>query len=218
MMNIKFDIQYLISKKDKDKLRRINTVKQYKEIASPDGWILITIGEHEYGFLQEDDSLDGFELLDNWFNSFKDVVSKLKTESTVVLDYWDEPDEFFVFERVANYIQIKYFNRIYPITDGRMQRTSIYGINMIAETEVPEKEFFDKIKTKVNDFWTEVGNLNSILKGAFYFYADLTRKLNPNTRLEFMRIKSYEGENSTGKIDIKLDLDESIKNKDVLII
>ena len=164
MMNIKFDIQYLISKKDKDKLRRINTVKQYKEIASPDGWILITIGEHEYGFLQEDDSLDGFELLDNWFNSFKDVVSKLKTESTVVLDYWDEPDEFFVFERVANYIHIKYFNRIYPITDGRMQRTSIYGINMIAETEVPEKEFFDTIKTKVNDFWTEVGNLNSILK------------------------------------------------------
>ena len=43
MMNIKFDIQYLISKKDKDKLRRINTVKQYKEIASPDGWILITM-------------------------------------------------------------------------------------------------------------------------------------------------------------------------------
>ncbi len=58
-----------------------------------------------------------------------------------------------------------------------------------------------------------------ILKGAFYFYADLTRKLNPGTRLEFMRVKSYEGENSTGKVDIKLDLDEgSIKDKDVLII
>ena len=58
----------------------------------------------------------------------------MNTESTVILDYWEEPDEFFVFERAANYIHIKYFNRIYPIADGRIQGTSIYGINMIAET------------------------------------------------------------------------------------
>ena len=89
--------------------------------------------------------------------------------------------------------------------------------NLIDEKTIQER--INKLADEINhDYQDKNLVVICILKGAFYFYADLTRKLNPNTRLEFMRIKSYEGENSTGKIDIKLDLDESIKNKDVLII
>ena len=69
-----------------------------------------------------------------------------------------------------------------------------------------------------NDYKNKELTIICILKGSMYFFTDLTRKLNLDTNLEFMRISSYEGENSTGKINIKLDLDNSIENKDVLII
>ena len=44
-----------------------------------------------------------------------------------------------------------------------------------------------------------------ILKGAVYFFTDLTKKLNIDCDLEFMKISSYVGEKSTGKIEIKYD-------------
>lgn len=57
-----------------------------------------------------------------------------------------------------------------------------------------------------------------ILKGAMYFFTDLTRKINLDTNIEVMRVSSYEGEKSKGEIDIKLDIDKPIAGKDVLIV
>ena len=57
-----------------------------------------------------------------------------------------------------------------------------------------------------------------ILKGAVYFFTDLTRRLNIDCELDFMRASSYIGENSTGKLDIKVDISNDIKGKDVLIV
>ncbi len=74
----KFDIQYLIGSSEKKALKELKRIGQYKKVVSPDGWILIRIGDYEFGFLPEDDSPDGFELLDNWFDSFKNIYIKLK--------------------------------------------------------------------------------------------------------------------------------------------
>ncbi|MBO6100018.1 MAG: hypothetical protein J6P07_01630 [Spirochaetaceae bacterium] len=159
-MKEKFDIQFLISRTE---LKKIKNVKQYKKAAGLDGWILITIGDYEYGFLQEDnadDKIDGFELLDEWFSSFKVVYAKLNKDSKVVLDYWDEPDEFFVFERKSNLVHIQYFEKAYPVIEGRIQQTRVYDIKLIAETIVPEELFFNTLKTRINEFWTEVAKLN----------------------------------------------------------
>lgn len=57
-----------------------------------------------------------------------------------------------------------------------------------------------------------------ILKGSIYFFADLTRRIDLDTRVEFIRISSYDGENSTGDIDFKLKLDEPVTGKNVLIV
>ncbi len=59
-----------------------------------------------------------------------------------------------------------------------------------------------------------------ILKGSVYFLTDLTREINHDIDLEFMRAASYEGEKSTGKVEIKIDLDESvsIEGKNILIV
>ncbi len=57
-----------------------------------------------------------------------------------------------------------------------------------------------------------------ILKGSIFFFTDLARRINLDTRLEFIRVSSYEGEKSTGKIKLKVNLDEPITNKDVIVI
>ncbi len=67
---MKFDIKYMIGQKEKDSLKKIKHFSQFNRDVSPDGWIQITIGDYEYGCLQDDSSIDGFEILENWFCTF----------------------------------------------------------------------------------------------------------------------------------------------------
>lgn len=69
-----------------------------------------------------------------------------------------------------------------------------------------------------NDFKGETITLICILKGSLYFYADLSRKINLDTELEFIRVSSYDGEDSTGEIEFKLDLDNPVTNKNVIVV
>lgn len=57
-----------------------------------------------------------------------------------------------------------------------------------------------------------------ILKGSLYFFADLTKRINLDSEIEFVRISSYEGTSSTGKINLKLDTDEPVTGKNVLVV
>lgn len=59
----------------------------------------------------------------------------------------------------------------------------------------------------------------SVLKGAIFFTVDLAKKFKGDARIDFLRVSSYEGENSTGKINLKIALkEENIKGKNVLIV
>lgn len=58
-----------------------------------------------------------------------------------------------------------------------------------------------------------------ILKGAFIFMADLVRKIDLPVEIDFMSVSSYGASTvSSGEVRIVKDLDNSIKDKDVLII
>ena len=58
-----------------------------------------------------------------------------------------------------------------------------------------------------------------VLKGAFIFMADLIRYLNVPCIVDFIRVASYgSGTVSSGKIEIKKDIETDIEGKDVLII
>ena len=48
-----------------------------------------------------------------------------------------------------------------------------------------------------------------LLKGSLFFTADLTREIGGKIYLEFMQLSSYEGENTTGTIKLKKDIDFS---------
>ncbi len=57
------------------------------------------------------------------------------------------------------------------------------------------------------------------LKGAVFFACDLLKRYPGDARLEFLRVSSYEGESSTGKINLKLPLDaKKINGKHVIIV
>ena len=57
-----------------------------------------------------------------------------------------------------------------------------------------------------------------ILKGSVFFTVDLAKNIPSNVKLEFIRVSSYHGTESTGKIELKLDLKEDIEGKDIIII
>ena len=59
----------------------------------------------------------------------------------------------------------------------------------------------------------------SILKGAFVFLADLIRYIENDIEVDFMAVSSYKNSTETsGRPQIRLDLSDPIKGKDVLIV
>lgn len=57
-----------------------------------------------------------------------------------------------------------------------------------------------------------------VLNGSFLFAADLVRLLNVDLEIDFIRVKSYEGTQSTGKMELLADVKSNIQTKSVLII
>lgn len=58
-----------------------------------------------------------------------------------------------------------------------------------------------------------------VLNGAAFFAVDLTLKMKTKMQLEFIKISSYEGTESTGEIKKYLDIDKKkVENKNILII
>ena len=57
-----------------------------------------------------------------------------------------------------------------------------------------------------------------ILNGAFIFTADIIRELDIDCEVDFIKISSYEGMNSTGSIKMSKDISTDIKNRRVIIV
>ena len=79
------------------------------------------------------------------------------------------------------------------------------------------KELADKI---ASDYKNQEVVMICVLRGAVYFAVDLSKYINSTSLLmEFMQVSSYGNEReSTGKIDIKKDIELDIKGKNVIIV
>ncbi len=61
--------------------------------------------------------------------------------------------------------------------------------------------------------------LVSILKGSFVFLADLCRAIDAPCEIAFMRVKSYfDGMESSGSVNIVMDLEQDISGYDVVLV
>lgn len=85
----------------------------------------------------------------------------------------------------------------------------------------------DEIRTKIAEAGRYIDNLYdgrpillvSILKGSFIFLADLARAVTVPCEVAFMAAKSYyEGTESTGTVNITMDLDRDISNCHIVIV
>jgi hypoxanthine phosphoribosyltransferase len=58
----------------------------------------------------------------------------------------------------------------------------------------------------------------AILNGAFIFAADLFKKINVEAEICFIKLASYKGVKSTGKVITAIGLDAELYNRDVIIV
>jgi hypoxanthine phosphoribosyltransferase len=93
----------------------------------------------------------------------------------------------------------------------------------VDEILITEEELTERIKelgAEITDYYNPKQEIVMvcILRGGFIFMADLAREVNLPVVFDFMDVTSYEGKNSTGNVRIIKDLEESIKEKHVLIV
>lgn len=58
----------------------------------------------------------------------------------------------------------------------------------------------------------------SVLNGAFMFTSDLMKKITLDCEISFMKVSSYAGTESTGRIDELIGLNTSVTNRNIIIL
>ena len=86
-----------------------------------------------------------------------------------------------------------------------------------------QKEINNRIKDISNELYKQYKDEEVVfictLKGAVFFTCDLLKKYKGNARIEFLRVSSYNGKNTTGKIELNLSISkDNIENKNVIIV
>ena len=57
-----------------------------------------------------------------------------------------------------------------------------------------------------------------ILNGCYVFMADLLREINLDVEVDFVKIRSYEADSSTGTIKFRKDISADINNRHIVIV
>ena len=88
---------------------------------------------------------------------------------------------------------------------------------LLSESDIKKrvKELADQISV---DFKGKTPIFVGILNGSYVFMADLLRELNIQVEVDFVKIRSYDGDSSTGTIKFRKDISADIDNRDVIIV
>lgn len=86
-----------------------------------------------------------------------------------------------------------------------------------------EEQIQSRIKELAEELYKVYGDEEVVfvctLKGAVFFACDLLKRYKGDALLEFVKISSYSGEESTGRIQMSLNIsEENIKEKNVVIL
>ncbi len=89
---------------------------------------------------------------------------------------------------------------------------------MISEEDVNEK--IVQIAERINeDYKGEAVHLICILKGSVFFTCELAKRINLPVTIDFMQVSSYgDGTSSSGRVKIVKDLDETVEDKNIIVI
>lgn len=92
-------------------------------------------------------------------------------------------------------------------------------LKILIDEETLQKKIEELAEKIMKDYEGKDITFICILKGSAVFTVDLAKKIKNNVRFEFIRVSSYgDSQTSSGKVTMKLDLQDSIEGRDVLII
>lgn len=81
------------------------------------------------------------------------------------------------------------------------------------------EEQVNRVAAEINkDYESKKPLFIAILNGAFIFAADLFKKINIESEICFIKLASYKGVKSTGKVITAIGLDAELYGRDVIII
>ena len=87
---------------------------------------------------------------------------------------------------------------------------------------ISESEIKKRVKTLANkineDYKGKKPIFIGILNGCYVFMADLLREINLDIEVDFVKIRSYEGDSSTGTIKFRKDISADIDGRDIIIV
>ena len=87
---------------------------------------------------------------------------------------------------------------------------------------IPASEIQQRVKAVAaqinNDYEGKCPLIIAVLNGSFIFAADLVRELTIPNEITFIRLKSYEGTTTTGKVKVITGLNEELAGRDVIIV
>lgn len=88
---------------------------------------------------------------------------------------------------------------------------------LISESEI--KKRVKVLANKINeDYKGKNPILIGILNGCYVFMADLLREIELDVEVDFVKIRSYEGDSSTGTIKFRKDISADINGRDIIIV
>lgn len=89
-------------------------------------------------------------------------------------------------------------------------------------TSIPESEILQRVKAVAERINRDMADKNplflAVLNGSFIFAADLMREMTIPCEISFVKLASYQGTTSTGKIKEVLGINENLSGRTVIIV
>ena len=90
------------------------------------------------------------------------------------------------------------------------------------ETSIPESEILQRVKAVAARINKDMEGKNplflAVLNGAFVFAADLMREITIPCEISFVKLASYQGTTSTGKVTEVIGINEDLAGRDIIIV
>ena len=87
----------------------------------------------------------------------------------------------------------------------------------ISDTEI--SEIVDTIANNINATKIKDPLFIAVMNGAFLFAADIMRKITiPNAEISFIKLSSYSGTQTTGKVSELIGISQNIKGRNVIVL